>query len=374
MRCHLPRGLFPTLGFLAETDQLDGFVFGEILLQRGEALGPKPQFLLDAGVGIVWIEQLIQQDQDVKICRLNFDFRIFGHREPGIGTACPHGADSVNVVLFGQGRIEIVDPGFEMVVDADNPLAVLKHNGGFEFRFTYHSLPSTLAETCRGWVSGFSGGRVMIAGLGEGGEGSRIVDPSVEGMEIDIEPGRSGATMPTMSQYQWDTTFTALFERCLERYRSGDTDFNGYYTPADLDFLTEIGCKPRELFDFVEDHAENDGEPSLTTAVLVASVRRDYFRIQMGGVLSSFEISPGSLPPKTAEMEGLVWLPRIIVKARAKLRGELHPEIMYGCGGDRHFLRTHDLAPSDFLRAVWAAEEDDTKILAYVRSKGSRLH
>ena len=30
--------------------------------------------------------------------------------------------------------------------------------------------------------------------------------------------------------YQWDSTFVELFERCLERYRSGDEDFNGYYT------------------------------------------------------------------------------------------------------------------------------------------------
>lgn len=172
-----------------------------------------------------------------------------------------------------------------------------------------------------------------------------------------------------MKQYSWDQTFSSLFERCVGRYRSGDTNFANYYTPEDQAFLQSIGYKPREFFDFVEDFVEY-GEPGLSTALLVASARRDFLRVVMGGKLSQNEIAPASLPPKTAEMDGIAWLPRIIVKARAKLRGELNPEIMYGCGGDRHFLSDHDLAMADFLRAVWAAEEDDAKILAYVRSKG----
>ena len=44
------------------------------------------------------------------------------------------------------------------------------------------------------------------------------------------------------------------------------------------------------------------------------------------------------LPAKAAQVDGIAWLPRIIAKARAKLRGEMPPDLMYDCGGDRDFL------------------------------------
>jgi hypothetical protein len=166
--------------------------------------------------------------------------------------------------------------------------------------------------------------------------------------------------------YAWDSEFTALFERCLARYRSGDTDYEGYYSAEDLAFLESIGCAKREFFDFVEDLAEM-GEPSLTTAVMVASVRRDYLKEVMKGGKSDRVLDPASLPAKTSEVDGIVWLPRILAKARAKLRGELDPNTMYCCGGDRAFLKRHDIAPADFLRAVWAAGDDDTRVIDYVK-------
>ncbi len=172
-----------------------------------------------------------------------------------------------------------------------------------------------------------------------------------------------------MSNYQWDSTFTALFERCVARYQAGDEDFEGYYDESDLAFLDSIGYGKREFFDFVEDFAR-ENVPTLTTAILVASVRRDYLREIMKGVKSDHVVATSSLPAKTAELGGYVWLPRIIAKARAKLRGELDPDTMYCCGGDRRFLRGQDIAPSDFLRAVWAAGDDDGKILEYVKSRG----
>ena len=76
-----------------------------------------------------------------------------------------------------------------------------------------------------------------------------------------------------------------------------------------------------------------------------------------------------NLPPKDAKLKGIVWLPRVIAKAQARLRGELPDEIMYGCGGDRKFFRTHDVHPADFMRAVWAAKGNEEKILAYVKGK-----
>lgn len=166
--------------------------------------------------------------------------------------------------------------------------------------------------------------------------------------------------------YSWDSSFSALFDRCLIRYRSGDTDYSGYYSADDLAFLDSIGYQPREFFDFVEDLAEI-GEPSLTTAVMIASVRRDYLTEIMHGAKSDQVLDPATLPAKTSEVDGYVWLPRILVKARAKLRGELDPNTMYSCGGDRAFLKRHDIAPADFLRAVWAAGDDDAKVIDYVK-------
>ena len=40
-----------------------------------------------------------------------------------------------------------------------------------------------------------------------------------------------------MSHYRWDTTFLDLFHRCVERYRGGDTEYEGYYTDEDRAFL-----------------------------------------------------------------------------------------------------------------------------------------
>lgn len=170
-----------------------------------------------------------------------------------------------------------------------------------------------------------------------------------------------------MNQYQWDSAFAELFNRCLERYQSGDDDFTNYYNEEDQKFLKSIGYKPREFFDFVEDFGDG-GEPALSTAIMIASVRRDFFYCMMDGEASSHEIKPDELPGKTEELDGISWLPRIIMKARGKLRGELDPEIMFCCGGDRNFLRTHNIAPADFLRAVWSADEDDSKIIHFVKN------
>ena len=166
----------------------------------------------------------------------------------------------------------------------------------------------------------------------------------------------------------WNEQFLNLFERCLAKYEGGDKDFNGYYSKDDLAFLSSIGYKPRELFDFVEDLADA-GAPALSTALLVAAVRRDYFLVVQNGKLSSKEISSKDLPSFGDELEGIEYLPRIIKKARAKLRGELDPDLMYGCGGDRNFLQKNgDIQMADFLRHVWSADDDDAKIAAYVQS------
>ena len=167
----------------------------------------------------------------------------------------------------------------------------------------------------------------------------------------------------------WDEKFNELFNRCLSDYQSGNSDFMSYYTPEDHNFLSSIGYKPRELFDFVEDLAD-EGLPAKSTALLVAAVRRDYFLTVQSGKTSPKKISRDDVPSFGEEFEGLAYLPRIIAKAEAKLRGELDPDMMFGCGGDRKFLRENgEINPADFLRHVWAATGDLSKVSEFVKKQ-----
>jgi hypothetical protein len=169
----------------------------------------------------------------------------------------------------------------------------------------------------------------------------------------------------------WDEQFLTLFRRCVEAYRTGNSDFGSYYSPADLQFLESIGYKPRELFDFVEDLVD-EGVPSESAALLVASARRDHLAVGQDGVLSDREIGANDIPSRSDELDGIAYLPRIISKARAKLRGELDPDLMFSCGGDRGFLSRHgEIHPADFLRYVWAARDNDQAIADYVHECSS---
>jgi hypothetical protein len=169
-----------------------------------------------------------------------------------------------------------------------------------------------------------------------------------------------------MDSYNWPRTFTGLFHDGLAAYRAGRQDATSMFTTAHRAFLDEIGATPQEVFDFVEDH-HFGGDPGIETALLITAVRRDHFlRVQQGRRTGQV-IDMASLPAKQARLDGIEWLPRIIEKARAKLRGEMPPELMYCCGGDRAFLREHNIHAADFLREVWDAGADTQRILNYVR-------
>lgn len=167
----------------------------------------------------------------------------------------------------------------------------------------------------------------------------------------------------------WNDSFLTLFDSCCATYRAGERNPEHFYSGADLAFLSTIGYRTREFFDFVEDHCD-DGVPSASTAMLVAAARRDYFLTIQHGVTSHRTLSVDLLPTFGEVLDGFVYLPRILAKARAKLRGELDPDIMFCCGGDRKFLRTHgEIHPADFLRRVWSAADDDHKLAAWVKSR-----
>jgi hypothetical protein len=167
----------------------------------------------------------------------------------------------------------------------------------------------------------------------------------------------------------WDDTFLALFARCTAEYQAGNPDYESYYQAEDLAFLASIGCRTREFFDFVEDFC-GEGVPSISTALLVAAVRRDYFLTVQKGVRSEKVVTTAELPSFGDELEGMTYLPRIIAKGRAKLNGELDPDIMFGCGGDRNFLQKNGgIHPADFLRHLWAVGSDDSKLVSWIKSQ-----
>ena len=166
----------------------------------------------------------------------------------------------------------------------------------------------------------------------------------------------------------WNDQFLALFDRCVAAYQDGDKDFENYYSAEDLSFLSSIGYQPREFFDFVEDFCEA-GVPSISTALLVASARRDYFLTVQDSVPSTKRVKRDEVPAFEAELDGIPYFPRIIAKAKAKLRGELDPDLMFDCGGDRRFLTSNgDIHPADFLRNVWACGDDHSKLAKWVKS------
>jgi hypothetical protein len=173
---------------------------------------------------------------------------------------------------------------------------------------------------------------------------------------------------PSAATTAWEQSFSRLFQAGVDKYRAGHTKAAGLVDAEGAKFLASIGYSGQEFFDFVEDFARG-GEPTLETALKIADVRRDYFLHVQGGKASPHTIAMEKLPSKDAEIDGIGWLPRIIPKAEAKLRGEMPPELMYGCGGDRKFFRTNQVDPAAFLRTVWNAKGNQAEIVAWVKKQ-----
>lgn len=169
---------------------------------------------------------------------------------------------------------------------------------------------------------------------------------------------------------QWADEFRTLFAEGVKRYRAGQREVSVFFLPEELAFLATIGATAQEIFDFVEDYA-NGGDPTFETVLLITAVRRDYFLNVQDGKKSDTMRDPATFPAKTEELDGVTWLPRIIEKARTKLRGELPPETMYGCGGDRPFAKRNKFHLADFLRRVWEAGDDTAAIVAFVKESSA---
>ncbi len=164
----------------------------------------------------------------------------------------------------------------------------------------------------------------------------------------------------------WVEEFRTLFKYKVTVYKNGIRSSTTMFSKEEANFLRSIGSTPQEIFDFVEDWAD-DGTPDPETALAITKIRRDYFFQEQQGQFPENPISESKFPSRSASLAGLEWFPRIIEKARAKLRGELPPDLMYSCGGDRRFRVNID--PVEFLQAVRAAGDNIDHIVQFVMDR-----
>jgi hypothetical protein len=172
-----------------------------------------------------------------------------------------------------------------------------------------------------------------------------------------------------MKNDDWKLEFRKVWERGVAAWKAGRRSARTMFTPEDVAFLAGIGCTAQELFDFVDDSIGWD-DLDYETVLAVTEIRRKYFLEVMGGKPTGRVIPMSTLPAKSAEVDGIAWLPRLIEKARIKLRGEMDPDLMYGCGGDRPFLRRHQMTLPQFLQLVWDKGDDDRAIVEAVKRAG----
>jgi hypothetical protein len=169
-----------------------------------------------------------------------------------------------------------------------------------------------------------------------------------------------------MNNYDFAQKFHATYDKAAGLYAGGQRGAESFFSPEEKSWLAGNGLTAQHLYDYAEDQ-NNYGEPGYDNALAIEAVRRDYFRNEQGHSASATVLDEGSLPPKDAKLQGIGWLPRLIPKARAKLRGELPASLMYCCGGDRKFFKENDILPSEFLALIWRAGTDEAAIVAWVK-------
>jgi hypothetical protein len=176
-----------------------------------------------------------------------------------------------------------------------------------------------------------------------------------------------------MKHYDFAEKLRPLWDQAGQLYARGRCSADTYFTPDEAGWLAANGITPQHLYDYGEDFTSG-GEPTWETALAIELVRRDYFLNAQLGQPSAIVLDEAKLPAKDAAVLGIEWLPRIIPKARAKLRGELPPSLMYCCGGDRKFFKAHDIHPAEFLSLIWRHERDDAAVAEWVARRSAANH
>ncbi len=164
----------------------------------------------------------------------------------------------------------------------------------------------------------------------------------------------------------WEADFQPLWDRGVGAWKAGRRSPRTMFPAEDAAFLAEVGCTTQEMFDFVDDCLRY-GDFDFGMVLEVTKIRYRYFVEVMRGKATGRIVPMSELPPKAAAVDGIPWLPRLIAKARVKLRGEMDPDLMYGCAGDRPFLREHHMTLPGFLQLVWDKGDDDRAIVDAVK-------
>ncbi len=173
-----------------------------------------------------------------------------------------------------------------------------------------------------------------------------------------------------MKHYDFAQKFRALYDKAVGLYAKGQRGADTFFFKDETAWLAANGLTAQHLYDYAEDQT-NYGEPGFDNALAMESVRRDYFLNVQQGRASSTVLDEGRMPGKTEAVRGIEWLPRLIPKAKAKLRGELPASLMYCCGGDRKFFKEHDIMPAEFLAVVARHEKDDAAIVDWTAKRSA---
>lgn len=167
---------------------------------------------------------------------------------------------------------------------------------------------------------------------------------------------------------EWNDRFMMLFREGVERYlQNTRIPADRFFLPEELEFLATIGYQAAEMHGYIQDYAVM-GEPSPSTTLLIAAMRRSYFIASQRGITGNAKpVKASDLPSEAEEFQEIPYLPHIIRKAEAKMYGTLDPTLMYGNEKDRRFLKEHgNIHPADFLYWVWSARGDRQKMVSAV--------
>ncbi len=127
----------------------------------------------------------------------------------------------------------------------------------------------------------------------------------------------------------WKTEFHEAFDAGVVRRKGGCGEPDKMFEPNEVSFLESIGCSAQEMFDFCDDYV-SWGDVIYEHVEALQAVRYDHYVKELDSQPASHRMEMDEFPPKDAEVEGVPWLPRLIVKARAKLAGQLPADLMYG--------------------------------------------
>lgn len=166
---------------------------------------------------------------------------------------------------------------------------------------------------------------------------------------------------------EWNDRFMTIFREMVARYHEQQpSQGERFVLPHEQEFLESIGYTVQEMFEYVAEYA-TQGIPSPGTILLIAAARRSFFLTVQRGIVGREQLRDADIPGEDEVLQDIVYLPRMIKKAEAKLHGTLPVGMMYFCDKDRSFLRDHgNIHPADFLYVVWGTHGDRQKVISYI--------